>query len=50
MNKKIETYEKIMSTVETIIAFERQTGIIKAMLHDKQEDNSFNSGAVTSSK
>jgi len=38
-NKKIETYEKILTTVETLIAFERQTGYIKAMLEDKKEDD-----------
>jgi hypothetical protein len=36
-NKKIETYEKILTTIETIVAFERQTGFIKSMLLDKEE-------------
>jgi hypothetical protein len=34
-NKKIETYEKILTTLENIIAFERQSGFIKAMLQDE---------------
>ena len=37
-NKKIEVYEKILTTIETIVSFERQTGFIKAMLQDKDKD------------
>lgn len=39
-NKKILMYEKILTTIETIIAFERQTGFIKSMLADDKVDSS----------